>query len=769
MSHIKREGNLFRILNYNMKTKILFFVPFLLLLILNTSTSAQPNSVKLTRENDLPVYYSSITAAYSAIPGSVTTNYLIEILNSYDGTDPSETYPIQLTDKGMLGSPYTITIRPELGNNNLVIKRPLGGIGTVVQFNGGDNIILDGRPGGISTSENNYMSIVEPPPGNTLNTRVVELLNGANNNTVQFTKISAFAKLEGSRTIFIGAGSAANNYNTITDCIISGGHRSITVAGLNTTQFNLGTVIKNNSIKNFYLGAILASQYQSRTTMLRNRIFNEGYAYQGGNVIIDQTFIDGDTLNIVENTIDINTPNAPSSVVGILCVFKGNKNILRNNITLKADTTMGFNGIGVSTDGSVDLKDNIINTISGISPHILAVTLVSTGGGAGKRFVVSGNKILNLNSPLYTEIIALRISNDSGSITDVYNNFISVTNDNSFASYIKGILIEPNPLRNYATINVYFNTIRIGGNQIGANTETVLSSGIHLNDSSTGTTFTQKNNLVINDRKGSLPNALHVSFYNQRTPSIFNIDHNVYYGTYSNKAVHWVDQTFLNSDIAGYKNFLSSVNQEQHSTFTSASFVSNSDLHLSDFSLTDASLLGIPIVNITTDIDSAVRSTIKPTIGADEGLANSLAEICNNGSTSIISNLSGVTYQWQVDTGTGFINIIDDEHYTGTNSLSLTISAAPSTWYGYKYRCMVDASYSSTIKLRFVSYWSGAADAAWENTLNWSCGTLPDENTDVIIDAGNCFLNTNTQCRSVTVRSNASFIITTGNHLITHQ
>ncbi|MEI9935132.1 MAG: hypothetical protein WDM71_09865 [Ferruginibacter sp.] len=59
--------------------------------------------------------------------------------------------------------------------------------------------------------------------------------------------------------------------------------------------------------------------------------------------------------------------------------------------------------------------------------------------------------------------------------------------------------------------------------------------------------------------------------------------------------------------------------------------------------------------------------------------------------------------------------------------------------------------------------WS--VNSAWENPTNWSCGELPDANTNVIIDSGTVVLNSNTSVRSITINNNsANLRVTTGHN-----
>jgi len=55
-----------------------------------------------------------------------------------------------------------------------------------------------------------------------------------------------------------------------------------------------------------------------------------------------------------------------------------------------------------------------------------------------------------------------------------------------------------------------------------------------------------------------------------------------------------------------------------------------------------------------------------------------------------------------------------------------------------------------------VESWSGTTSTAWEDATNWSCGTVPDTNTDVSISQGAPnmpVVNSNAQCHSLTAPS----------------
>ncbi|CAN5560853.1 hypothetical protein BH11BAC3_BH11BAC3_45840 [soil metagenome] len=145
---------------------------------------------------------------------------------------------------------------------------------------------------------------------------------------------------------------------------------------------------------------------------------------------------------------------------------------------------------------------------------------------------------------------------------------------------------------------------------------------------------------------------------------------------------------------------------------------------------------------------------------------HSLVKLCPPvAGTALSAIITGAAYQWQVDTGGGFADISDNANYQATATSLLQLINVPSAWYGYKYRCVVDGVYSQVYQLQFVANFNANKDNAWENAENWSCGSVPDENTDALINIGNAVVNTNSNCRSVAVKPAANLTVNTGNVL----
>lgn len=145
--------------------------------------------------------------------------------------------------------------------------------------------------------------------------------------------------------------------------------------------------------------------------------------------------------------------------------------------------------------------------------------------------------------------------------------------------------------------------------------------------------------------------------------------------------------------------------------------------------------------------------------------------ICPNNDNVLTANISGSSFQWQVDMGAGFTNISNGANYSAVNTGQLTVKNAPSSFYGYKYRCVENSFgtvYSNVLTLKFTSYWQGKTNDKWEEPTNWSCGNVPDANTDVVINSGtpnSPVVSSQAFCRSTSLLNGAAIRVNTGFNL----
>ncbi|UEG49220.1 fibronectin type III domain-containing protein [Ferruginibacter lapsinanis] len=154
-----------------------------------------------------------------------------------------------------------------------------------------------------------------------------------------------------------------------------------------------------------------------------------------------------------------------------------------------------------------------------------------------------------------------------------------------------------------------------------------------------------------------------------------------------------------------------------------------------------------------------------------------VSKICPGTNTTFVSNADEyqATYQWQVNTGSGFTNISNNSTYAGATTKTLQLTNIPDTYNGYQYRCLLNYvantvstfKYSHTFSIEMVNTWTGAVNNNWNVPGNWSCGTIPTINTDVKINSGNVVVNiTDAVCNSLNIRTAAATItVSEGNKL----
>jgi len=143
---------------------------------------------------------------------------------------------------------------------------------------------------------------------------------------------------------------------------------------------------------------------------------------------------------------------------------------------------------------------------------------------------------------------------------------------------------------------------------------------------------------------------------------------------------------------------------------------------------------------------------------------------CALGNFYVQSEINGTTYQWQQNSGNGFINIANNATYTGANSAQLQVKNAPSSYYGYQYRCLVNGVNFSAVKtMKISTVWTGAVSNAWNVAGNWSCGRVPDANTDVYVYNGVTnypVVTTSISCRSITAATGTFVTVNSGGSIL---
>lgn len=564
---------------------------------------AQPGSVTLTAPGGTLTTYPSIKSAYAAIPNAPSGDYLIEINATYLGTDASETYPITFGSKNIAVNGPKITIRPAAANVSCIIKRPTPAAGVVVMLSGCSNIVLDGRPGGVTSNVNNYMIVVDDFVGSNTN-RNIEIANDASNNIVQYvTALAAPATAAGagSRVILIGSGiTTGNNNNIIQNCTVDQGLRSIQDFGLSATVVNNANKIMNNVVSRAGAIGIFAGSNQKNITISGNTITTisapPGTTFTA---IQQQTTDAGNAGFITNNTIDLTIPASATltDLRAIVNLGSGTELMSGNHIFINMNTT-------------------------GVSPFAMGIYCGAATGGLPGNFIITKNHIHSMQSTTTgIQFYGMYMAPVDGSTVNIHNNFVALPDANATAGLVAGMFFggSGTSTRSY-TSNVYFNSIHIGGTNTTATG--INAVGIYRINDGASSVYNQKNNLVLVTRQGTANNYM-IGYYNGSTAGTVNVDYNNYYAT--DAVAGWgagYDGTVFRPTAAGLTAYQTEVvPQEANTKFSAFTYLSGNDLHLSAASAGDVNLLGTPITGINADFDGDARNATTPTMGADEGTA----------------------------------------------------------------------------------------------------------------------------------------------------
>jgi hypothetical protein len=208
-----------------------------------------------------------------------------------------------------------------------------------------------------------------------------------------------------------------------------------------------------------------------------------------------------------------------------------------------------------------------------------------------------------------------------------------------------------------------------------------------------------------------------------------------------------ISNTLFNGAVNGTIGTLSYLWTDDN--LTAQSISNNQTVFVLNFRVTPATS-GLTFVsfnnNPTSLVVSNASSDVVPNVVYNRGIVTFSAPMCLNGTTTITSDIQGATYQWQRNTGTGFVNITNGSAFTGVNTPTLTLLNVPSTSGGHTYRCLVNGNFSTPYEIVFTNYWIGGTSTAWELPTNWSCGVVPDRNTEVVLSprgGNNPVINTN--------------------------
>lgn len=127
---------------------------------------------------------------------------------------------------------------------------------------------------------------------------------------------------------------------------------------------------------------------------------------------------------------------------------------------------------------------------------------------------------------------------------------------------------------------------------------------------------------------------------------------------------------------------------------------------------------------VVTGTDNTVNLTVQNSATITTQPTNQTITDGNNATFSVTATGSSLTYQWQVDTGSGFVNLVNGAPYSNVTTATMTITAAPITMSGYIYRCVITSAAPC----------SGATTNSSTLTVNY---TAPNNPTAIVPCYGN--------------------------------
>jgi len=611
----------------------------------------------------------------------------------------------------LFGTNSTFTIN----NNN--IKMSGAAINTAYYMYG----IYGNAAGTTFTVQNNTLNLSEVS-GSPVPCYATYLPNGTNltynNNSITQTQ-SLNGTTYGLFTTFIGNVVISGNTVKQTSTAVSTGQFFSLVAGGNAISETItNNVFDNTNVSFPGSTSVVTLIYTGNNT---------------GNKTISGNSING-TLSINSSSVNYLVYNAQAAAS-----LAGTATITNNNFSnITREGTGAFNGIyyapSIATVQNIIISNNTISNVTSTSSSNF--TLIAIAAGASNS--VQENTIhtlstngsifgiynfgLNTNLNIFKNKLYNLVSN--GTTTGVYG--ISVaggTNNNIYNNYV-GHLTAPNTsgleaIRGISLIssvassnvNVYYNTILLDGTSSGTDFST---SGIFHTSGTSGTAvLDMRNNLVINN---SVPTGTGISAAFRRSSAVLDnfaaVSNNnlLYAGTPSSTHLIMYDGTNSYQTLASYQAAVApreTASVTENTNFISLTGSSPDYLHVSTAFLTLAESGGVNIGGISDDYDGNIRQGnpgyvgggTAPDIGADEfNLCNTVtitdepdnSAICAGQNTSFtVVATNGNFYQWQVNTGSGFNDVVDGGVYSGAMTSVLTITGATALMANYTYQVLV--------------------------------------------------------------------------------
>ncbi len=204
-------------------------------------------------------------------------------------------------------------------------------------------------------------------------------------------------------------------------------------------------------------------------------------------------------------------------------------------------------------------------------------------------------------------------------------------------------------------------------------------------------------------------NKLDVIIYNDRNYMIFR-------NTSTPGNISFIESSHTAIAGLGRSSCIANFNGDEKPDFAEANPTDNSftfyrNLSIPGTIINDSPLkaiLGVPYTFKAHDFNSDGRPDIVASFGSiiyiyQNTIGLPLKKtLCDGSNTTITADIAGTAYKWQQDTGTGYIDLVDNSTVTGSKTNTLNFIKVPLSWNSYKYRCIVDSYKSSIFQLEVL-------------------------------------------------------------------
>jgi hypothetical protein len=438
--------------------------------------------------------YTSITAAMADINATgLAGATILELQPSYTTaySASNETYPITFSSNACISSTNNLTIRPA-ASVSTAISITTANTTATFNFNGGDNVTIDGRAGGVGTTS--MLSISNTNAGAS---PAIQFINDALGNTVKYCGVSSTNTSATSGTIFFGStnGISGNDNNSIDNCAIQAGAttpvNAIYSAALTTGTDNGNNSVTNCTIANYYSATLSSAginlgTFNNAWTITGNKLFQSANRiYTTANTHYGINIQSGEGYTVSGNTIGY--ANAAGT---------GTTNMIGNSVALTGTFPTAYTVTGTATATrfvGINAALKIAGVVSNIQGNTIGGIALYTSSGANTTYGI---------------LCGIQVTSGNANIGTTTGNTIGSTGSGLGSLYAATTTTGGTVVGIYATSD---NTVTIQNNNIGSidasGTSATLNGGITGIDVAGAGNFSITNNTIGSATTGNMRNG----------------------------------------------------------------------------------------------------------------------------------------------------------------------------------------------------------------------------------------------------------------------